>query len=88
MLACRLVKTAVECLSAGNSSQIEGFQRNLCSLSLPVAEATDGGLKCFVGVNVKLSGLKGPAFWTPMTKKEASCHRVCCCCLLLASGIG
>ena len=29
VLACQLIKIAVQCLPAGNSSQIEGFQRNL-----------------------------------------------------------
>ena len=31
----------------------------LCSLSLPVTEATDGELQCFIGVSVKVSGLGG-----------------------------
>ena len=35
----------------------------LCELSLHVAEATDGGLKCFISVSVKESGLEGPACW-------------------------
>ena len=35
----------------------------LCWLSSPVAEATDGKLKCFVGVNVKVSGLQGWMIW-------------------------
>ena len=30
-------------------------------LSSSVAEATDGGLKCFVSVEVNVSGLEGPA---------------------------
>ena len=30
----------------------------LCALSSPVAEATDGGLKCFVGISVKGSSLE------------------------------
>ena len=29
----------------------------------PVAEATDSGLKCFVKVSVKRSGLEGPGCW-------------------------
>ena len=33
----------------------------LCELSLPVAEATDGGLMCFVWVSVKVSSLEGLA---------------------------
>ena len=34
----------------------------LCWLSLALAEATDGGLKCFLDVKVNVSGLEGPAF--------------------------
>ena len=30
----------------------------LCKLSLLVAEATDSGLKCFVGVSVEVIGLE------------------------------
>ena len=37
VLACWLVKMAAECLSTGNSLEIEGFQRNLKVL------------KCYVG---------------------------------------
>ena len=29
----------------------------LCELSFPVPKAADGGLKCFVGVSVKVSSL-------------------------------
>ena len=58
----------------------------LCWLSSPVAEATDGKLKCFVGVNVKVSGLEGPACWLSMTTKEVDCPLVCCFCLLVATG--
>ena len=36
----------------------------LCWLSSPVAEVTDGGLKYFVGINVNVSGLVGPACWS------------------------
>ena len=43
-----------------------------CWLSLPVAEATDGGWMCFVGVTVKVSGLQGPACWSSTTTKEGS----------------
>ena len=35
----------------------------MCRLCLPVAEATDGGVKCFVGVSVKVSPLEGPGCW-------------------------
>ena len=38
-------------------------------LSSPVVELTDGGLKCFFGVNVKVSGLKGSACWSSTTSK-------------------
>ena len=41
----------------------------LCGLSLPVADATNNGLKCFVGINVKVSGLEGPACWSSTTRK-------------------
>ena len=33
----------------------------LCELSLPVAEATDGALRCFVGVSVIVSCFQGLA---------------------------
>ena len=39
----------------------------LCGLSSPVAFATDGGLNCFIGVNVKVSGLEGPVCWLSTT---------------------
>ena len=42
----------------------------LCLLSLPVAEATDGGLKCFIWVNVMVSGVVGPVCWSSTTRKE------------------
>ena len=51
----------------------------LCELSLPVAEETDCGLKCLVGVSVKVSGLEGPSFWLPTTTKKVGCHLGCCC---------
>ena len=57
----------------------------LCWLSSPVAEATDGGLKCFVGVNENVSGLEGSPCWLSTTKKEVGCPLDCCCCLLLAT---
>ena len=57
----------------------------LCWLSSPVAEATDGGMKCFVSINVKVSGLEGPACWSAMTRKEVGCPLDCCCCPLLAT---
>ena len=41
----------------------------LCWLSSPVAEATDGGVKCFVDVKVNLSGLKAlDHCWSSMTR--------------------
>ena len=57
-----------------------------CYLSLPVEEATDGGLKYFVDVNVNASGLEGPAYWTSRTTKEVGCPLDCCCCLCLPPG--
>ena len=53
----------------------------LYELSSPVAEATDGRLKCFVGVNVKVSIFEGLACWSPTTTKEVSCPLGCCCAL-------
>ena len=49
----------------------------LCGLFSPVAEATDGGLKCFLGINVNVSGLEGPACWLSMTRKEVGCPHDC-----------
>ena len=34
---------------------------------------------CFVGVNMKVSGLKGPVCWSPMARKEVGCPLDCCC---------
>ena len=45
----------------------------LCELPLPATEPTDGGLKCFVTVCVKVSGLEGPGCWLSTTTKEVSC---------------
>ena len=45
----------------------------LCELSSPVAEATDGGLKCFFGVCVKVNGPKDPVCWSSTTMKEVGC---------------
>ena len=43
----------------------------LCWLSLSAAEATGGGMKCFISVKVNISGLdEGPAFLSSMTRKE------------------
>ena len=57
----------------------------LCWLSTPVAETTDGGLKCFVGVSVNVSGLEGKVCGLSTTKKEVNCPLDCCCCPLLAT---
>ena len=54
----------------------------LCLLSSPVAEATYGGLKYFVGVTVKVSGLESPGSWLSTTMKEVSCPLGCCCPLV------
>ena len=51
----------------------------LCWLSLRVAVATDGGLKCFVNVNVNVSGLEGLACWSSMNRKEVGSPLDCCC---------
>ena len=48
-----------------------------CWLSSPVAEATDGGLRCFIG-----------ACWSSTTRKEVGCPQDCCCCHLLATWLG
>ena len=60
----------------------------LCWLSLPVAEATDGGLKSFIGVTVKVSGLEDPACWSSMTTKEVGCPWVSAAVLWLPLGVG
>ena len=79
------------CQSVSSWSQIEDFQRSLkvldmlCWLSSSVAEANDKWLKCFVGINVKVSGLEGPAFWVSTTRKEVSCPQDCCCCPLVVT---
>ena len=57
----------------------------LCSHSSPVEEATDGGLKCFTGVNVKVSGLEGQACWSSATRKEVAYPLDCCFCPLVAT---
>ena len=50
----------------------------LCRLSSPVAEATNGFM-CFIGVNVKVIGLEGPACWSSTTTKEIGCPLGFCC---------
>ena len=87
---CPQVKTVAVCQSVGCSSQTEDFRTFespdiLCRLSLPVTEATDGGLKCFVSVKVNISGLEGPACWLSMTRKEFGCPLDCCGFPLLAT---
>ena len=91
-LVCPQVKMVAVCQSIGSSSQTEDFQRKLESpdmlywLSSPVAEATDGGLECFVCVKVNVSGLEGPAYcWSSTTVNEVSCPLDCYCCPLLAT---
>ena len=89
MQACRLVKMAAECLSAGNSSQTEDAKKlespaMLCWLSSPVAKVTDGGLKCFVCVNVKVSGLEFAASLLVIYDYEGS--QLPSCLLLLSFG--
>ena len=48
-----------------------------------MAEATDGGLNCFVRASVKVSGLKGPACWSSTARKEVGCPLGCYCLWLL-----
>ena len=50
-----------------------------CELSSPVAEATDGGLKCLARFSMKISGPKGPACWSSITTKEIGCTLGFCC---------
>ena len=33
----------------------------------PVVDTTNGGLKCFVVVSVKISGVEGPSCWSSTT---------------------
>ena len=44
----------------------------LCWLSSPVAEATDGGLRCFIRVSVKVSTLEGFACWSTTTRRKSA----------------
>ena len=67
MLVCRMVKMAVACQSAGSSGLRVCLQRSLKVLMCCVTEATDRGLKCFVGVKVNKSGLESPACWSSTT---------------------
>ena len=53
----------------------------LCWLSVPLAEATDSGLTCFVGVSVKVSGVEGPGCSSTTTKK-VGCPLGCCCSVI------
>ena len=53
----------------------------LCKLSSLVTEATNNGLKCFVGFNVKVNGLEGPTCWSSTITKEPGCPLGCCCTL-------
>ena len=48
-----------------------------CWLSSPVAEATECGSNSFVGVNVKVHGLKVPACLSSTTRKELGCPLDC-----------
>ena len=57
----------------------------LCWLSSPVAEATDGGLKCFVSINVNVSDLEGSICGSSMTRNEVGCLLHCYCYSLLAT---
>ena len=44
----------------------------LCLLSSIVAEATNGGLRCFVGINVKVNGPEGPVGRQQLERKSAA----------------
>ena len=57
----------------------------LCWPFSTVAESTDGRLKCFVSINVKVSGLEDPACWSLAAKREVGCPLDCCCCPLAAT---
>ena len=48
-------------------------------LSSPVAEVTDGGLKCFIVVSVKVRGLEGLGCWSSTTIEEVGCPLGRCC---------
>ena len=54
-------------------------------ISWPVAEATDRGLKCCIGININISDPEGPACWSSVTRKYFGCPLDCCCCILLAT---
>ena len=62
--------------SGGPEKELESPDM-LCWLSLPVAEANDGGLKCFVAVNMNVSGLEGPTCGSSMTTKKVGCELDC-----------
>ena len=51
-----------------------------------MAEATEGGLKCFVGVSVKVSGLEGLACWSSTTRRKLAALRVAAAVLWLPLG--
>ena len=59
----------VACQLVGENSCGVSF----CWLQRSVAEATDEGLKCFIGFNVNISGLEGPACSLSRSSKEVSC---------------
>ena len=44
-----------------------------CKLTLPVTEATVGGVNCFLWVRVNVSCFTGSGFWPSTTTKEACC---------------
>ena len=55
---------------------------------LTVAEATDGGFKCFVGVNVKVNCLEGPACWSSMIRPPSGLLMLSFVCqMALLSGL-
>ena len=52
---------------------------------MPVTETTGGTLKCFVGVNVKVSGLEGPACLSLVMMKKIGCPLDCFCCPMVVT---
>ena len=52
-----------------------------------MAEVTDGGFKCFIGVSVKVSSLEGLACWSSTTTKEVVALWVAAVVLALLSGL-
>ena len=87
VVAGRVVKTAAVCRSVDSAtltvdSQGTRESRYVVLTFFTCAEATDDGLKCFVGVSVKISGLAGLGCWSSTTSKEVGCPLSCFCPLV------